>query len=170
MNQLTPSAGLYLVTDSTPTGPGSTLTNTPAVIDGVTNVAFSGYGMLQASAGLDMGSAKGLSRIIFNLMSSGSAAQGWYSTDDVFKIYYGSDNSHWTLLQTITAPTINQDGGILFHVNLDITPTTARYFKVNMPNSIAVTTPGGTNCRGAELSAWGTTAVVIPPSLFTFHG
>ncbi len=130
MPLITPSAGLRNNWDSTPTS--SVLTARPCLIDGDYSTICEMGGTYE-SVGVDFGSEKEVGSIKLTVVTyTEDITTVWYNeTFDDFYIYTSSDNSTWTLQETIEGPEIIITGAKSGYIILTLTtPLTARFFKV----------------------------------------
>lgn len=168
MALLTPSAGIWLNGDFTPTT--STLTDKPCLIDADKSTECTVKINGKISVGLNLGSSKTVtSIIIYFMVSSGTLISQWLSGDfDGFSIYTSNDNSSWTLRQEWDNPTLVVDAPTLAHVELELsTPVAAQYVKV-WPKDNGWYCSGVDYLKVAELEAYAeSTTIQIPVAAIT---
>jgi len=128
---LSPTGGLHLSSDSTPTS--VTLSAKACLIDAdynTTCVSMSRY----VAIGLDFGSPARIQkiRIYFTLTAGYTDYTGtWFSIYDRFDVYTSENNSAWTFRQTFEAPVITVVAGSLAYAEMTLTAMVeARYVKI----------------------------------------
>lgn len=158
--QYSPTQGLYLANDDTPTS--STLASQPDMIDGDYLTANSkGYWQGgKHSYGFDLGSSKLVKVIkIYGITASGQFVGYFNPSWKTFDMYSSNDNSTWSLVQTYDGPPFDQDRLGAPSTGVDITftltnETTARYFKIRNTGLGVAFSPGGASWRPSELNVW----------------
>lgn len=158
---LTPSDGLYNASDTTPTS--STLSSLPGLINSDYTDDPSSYWTGGKSYGLDLGSAKSVTSLVVysSIYGSGEMNASW----DDLEVYSSSDNSSWTLVDTLEGSvdcSVVQESDHC-HFEVEFPETSARYFKVYSPSGIAFGA-GGTSAKVSELEAYYAAASL--PSFF----
>lgn len=153
---LEPVEGLLLEPDTSPFTSICMGHDHTTLFDGDLDSLVSGAWTSLFSYGLDLGSAKEVTKLVVHLNESHGTAGGWTVVYDgnQMDIYKSSDRCNWTLVQLNDRPPLTGVDGAYCKAELPLpAPTTARYWKVVNSDLWEHTSIAGWSYRITEIQA-----------------
>lgn len=172
MIKLTPSLGLKLEPDSTPTS-GSMVEDAEIIDETLYTSATGLYWWNGYSYGLDLGTVQVVASLICRCALAAYTPESWYgSSYDSVMVYKSDDGSSWTAVEQFDAPPFVHaaSGQLAFMLEFSVEQT-ARYFKVQaIATSTLAINPGGSSLQVSEVEAYSTEdgSLILPSMLLVF--